>query len=113
MLGFLIWAVTSMAVEEVDAFIYSPHGIVVDLRMLNFPCTWDKSGRSCPPPCWLSPRSSSRISGAVISFDGARSSPWVFNYEALFHKLTSMISKILRTPRKVFKSMDVYVKHCI
>ena len=36
LLGFFVWAVASMAADEVSAFMSSPYGIVADVRMLNF-----------------------------------------------------------------------------
>jgi polyferredoxin len=36
LLGFFVWAVTSMAVDELAAFMNSPYGIIADVKMLNF-----------------------------------------------------------------------------
>ena len=36
LLGFFVWAVTSMAVDELAAFMQSPYDIIADVRMLNF-----------------------------------------------------------------------------
>ena len=36
LLGFFVWAVASMAADEVSAFMSSPYGIIADVRMLNF-----------------------------------------------------------------------------
>lgn len=34
--GFFVWAVSSMAVDELAAFMASPYGIIADVKMLNF-----------------------------------------------------------------------------
>jgi polyferredoxin len=36
LLGFFAWAVTSMAADELSAFMNSPYGIIADVKMLNF-----------------------------------------------------------------------------
>ena len=36
LLGFFAWAVTSMAVDELAAFMNSPYGVIADVKMLNF-----------------------------------------------------------------------------
>ncbi len=36
LLGFFVWAVTSMAVDELASFMNSPYGIIADVKMLNF-----------------------------------------------------------------------------
>jgi polyferredoxin len=36
LLGLFVWAVTSMSVEAIGAFLYSPYGIIADVKMLNF-----------------------------------------------------------------------------
>ncbi len=36
LLGFFVWAVSSMAVEELAAFMASPYGVIADVKMLNF-----------------------------------------------------------------------------
>jgi polyferredoxin len=36
LLGFFVWAVTSMAVDELAAFMNSPYGVIADVKMLNF-----------------------------------------------------------------------------
>ena len=36
LLGFFIWAVSSMAVDELAAFMNSPYGVIADVKMLNF-----------------------------------------------------------------------------
>ena len=36
LLGFFIWAVTSMAAADVAAFMRSPYGLIADVKMLNF-----------------------------------------------------------------------------
>ena len=36
LLGFFVWAVTSMAVDELAAFMSSPYGVIADVKMLNF-----------------------------------------------------------------------------
>jgi polyferredoxin len=36
LLGFFTWAVTSMAVDELAAFMNSPYGVIADVKMLNF-----------------------------------------------------------------------------
>jgi len=35
-LGFFVWAVSSMAVDELAAFMNSPYGVIADVKMLNF-----------------------------------------------------------------------------
>ena len=36
LLGFFVWAVTSMAANELAAFMASPYGVIADVKMLNF-----------------------------------------------------------------------------
>jgi polyferredoxin len=36
LLGFFAWAVSSMAVDELAAFMASPYGLIADVKMLNF-----------------------------------------------------------------------------
>jgi polyferredoxin len=36
LLGFFVWAVTSMAADQLAAFMNSPYGVVADVKMLNF-----------------------------------------------------------------------------
>jgi polyferredoxin len=36
LLGFFVWAVTSMAADELAAFMNSPYGVIADVKMLNF-----------------------------------------------------------------------------
>ena len=36
LLGFFVWAVTSMAVDELADFMSSPYGLIADVRVLNF-----------------------------------------------------------------------------
>jgi polyferredoxin len=36
LLGFFAWAVSSMAVDELAAFMNSPYGVIADVKMLNF-----------------------------------------------------------------------------
>ena len=36
LLGFFVWAVTSMTVDELAAFMNSPYGVIADIKMLNF-----------------------------------------------------------------------------
>lgn len=36
LLGFFVWAVTSMAADELAAFMNSPYGVIADVRMMNF-----------------------------------------------------------------------------
>jgi polyferredoxin len=36
LLGFFVWAVTSMAADELAAFMSSPYGVIADVKMLNF-----------------------------------------------------------------------------
>jgi polyferredoxin len=36
LLGFFVWAVSSMAADEIAAFMNSPYGIIADVKMLNF-----------------------------------------------------------------------------
>jgi polyferredoxin len=36
LLGFFVWAVSSMAVGEIAAFMASPYGVIADVKMLNF-----------------------------------------------------------------------------
>ena len=36
LLGFFVWAVSSMAVGEITAFMNSPYGVIADVKMLNF-----------------------------------------------------------------------------
>jgi polyferredoxin len=36
LLGFFVWAVTSMAADQLAAFMNSPYGVIADVKMLNF-----------------------------------------------------------------------------
>jgi polyferredoxin len=36
LLGFFVWAVTSMAADELASFMNSPYGVIADVKMLNF-----------------------------------------------------------------------------
>jgi len=36
LLGFFVWAVSSMAVDEIAGFMQSPYGVIADVKMLNF-----------------------------------------------------------------------------
>jgi len=36
LLGFFVWAVSSMAAGEIAAFMNSPYGVIADVKMLNF-----------------------------------------------------------------------------
>ncbi|MGB9234719.1 MAG: 4Fe-4S binding protein [Terriglobales bacterium] len=36
LLGFFVWAVSSMAVDELASFMNTPYGIIADVKMLNF-----------------------------------------------------------------------------
>jgi len=36
LLGFFVWAVSSMAIDELAAFMASPYGLIADVKMLNF-----------------------------------------------------------------------------
>jgi polyferredoxin len=36
LLGFFVWAVTSMAANELASFMNSPYGVIADVKMLNF-----------------------------------------------------------------------------
>src|ERR1700741_315810 len=36
LLGFFVWAVSSMSAKAIAAFMQSPYGVVADVRMLNF-----------------------------------------------------------------------------
>jgi polyferredoxin len=36
LLGFFVWAVSSMAASEIAAFMNSPYGVIADVKMLNF-----------------------------------------------------------------------------
>ncbi len=36
LLGFFVWAVTSMGADELAAFMNSPYGLIADVKMLNF-----------------------------------------------------------------------------
>jgi polyferredoxin len=36
LLGFFVWAVTSMAADELSALMNSPYGVIADVKMLNF-----------------------------------------------------------------------------
>ena len=36
LLGLLVWAVTSMAADQLAAFMNSPYGVIADVKMLNF-----------------------------------------------------------------------------
>ena len=36
LLGFFVWAVSTMAVDELYSFMNSPYGLIADVKMLNF-----------------------------------------------------------------------------
>jgi len=36
LLGFFVWAVTSMGADQLAAFMNSPYGVIADVKMLNF-----------------------------------------------------------------------------
>ncbi|MGA2004414.1 MAG: 4Fe-4S binding protein [Terriglobales bacterium] len=36
LLGFFMWAVTSMAADDLASFMNSPYGVIADVKMLNF-----------------------------------------------------------------------------
>ncbi|MGB9073448.1 MAG: 4Fe-4S binding protein [Terriglobales bacterium] len=36
LLGFFVWAVSTMAADELAAFMNSPYGVIADVKMLNF-----------------------------------------------------------------------------
>ena len=36
LLGFFVWAVSSMSAEAIAAFMRSPYGVIADVKMLNF-----------------------------------------------------------------------------
>ncbi|HVN07959.1 MAG TPA: 4Fe-4S binding protein [Patescibacteria group bacterium] len=36
LLGFFVWAVTSMSAEGLGSFLHSPYGLIADVKMLNF-----------------------------------------------------------------------------
>jgi polyferredoxin len=36
LLGFFVWAVSSMSAEAITAFMRSPYGLIADVKMLNF-----------------------------------------------------------------------------
>lgn len=36
LLGFFVWAVTSMSAHALGAFMHSPYGLIADVKMLNF-----------------------------------------------------------------------------
>jgi len=36
LLGFFVWAVSSMGVDELASFMNSPYGVIADVKMLNF-----------------------------------------------------------------------------
>jgi polyferredoxin len=36
LLGFFVWAVSSMVMDELAAFMNSPYGVIADVKMLNF-----------------------------------------------------------------------------
>jgi len=36
LLGFFVWAISSMSVEEIRDFMQSPYGLIADVKMLNF-----------------------------------------------------------------------------
>jgi len=36
LLGFFVWAVTSMSAEGLESFLHSPYGLIADVKMLNF-----------------------------------------------------------------------------
>ena len=36
LLGFFVWAVSSMSAEAIAGFMHSPYGVIADVKMLNF-----------------------------------------------------------------------------
>ena len=36
LLGFFVWAVSSMSAEGLERFLHSPYGLIADVKMLNF-----------------------------------------------------------------------------
>lgn len=36
LLGFFVWAISTMSVEGIRDFMYSPYGLIADVKMLNF-----------------------------------------------------------------------------
>ena len=36
LLGFFVWAVSTMSAEAIDGFMRSPYGLIADVKMLNF-----------------------------------------------------------------------------
>jgi polyferredoxin len=36
LLGFFVWAVSSMTVSAITSFMHSPYGVIADVKMLNF-----------------------------------------------------------------------------
>jgi polyferredoxin len=36
LLGFFVWAVSTMSADGIEAFMYSPYGVIADVKMLNF-----------------------------------------------------------------------------
>ena len=48
LLGFFVWAVSSMSAGAIGAFMRSPYGIVADVKMLNFFRFTGETGRDRP-----------------------------------------------------------------
>ena len=44
LLGFFVWAVTSMSAYALAAFMHSPYGLIADVKMLNFFRHMDETG---------------------------------------------------------------------
>jgi polyferredoxin len=44
LLGFFLWAVTSMSAHALGAFMQSPYGLIADVKMLNFFRHLDRTG---------------------------------------------------------------------
>jgi polyferredoxin len=44
LLGFFVWAVTSMSAHALGAFLNSPYGLIADVKMLNFFRHLDRTG---------------------------------------------------------------------
>lgn len=44
LLGFFVWAVTSMSAHALGAFLSSPYGVIADVKMLNFFRHLDRTG---------------------------------------------------------------------
>jgi polyferredoxin len=36
LLGFFVWAISTMSVADISDFMYSPYGLIADVKMLNF-----------------------------------------------------------------------------